>query len=148
VITTGLQTGDNVRICTHVVLSGGGVSTVRMGDWSFIAYGSKIFCGSEDYSGDYGPVNEYWGSNKVYQGDVKIGDYAGIFSDVILMPGVSIPEGCYIGAQSLVRPSDVLEPWNVYSGNPLRTAFPRPRNREAVLRLARDPAFLKHPIAV
>ena len=140
-ITTGLKTGSNVQICSHAVLGGGSQHTVTMGDWSFIGYGSKLFCGSEDYTGEHGPVNDFWGSNKVYHGDISIGNYSGIASDVILMPGVNLPDGCNIGLKSVVWAKDELKPYSIYFGNPLK--FHKNRDKDAILRLASDPSFIK-----
>lgn len=140
-ITTALTTEDNVQICSHVVIGGGSVHRVHLGNWTFIGYGSKLFCGSEDYSGDHGPVNDYWGSNKVFHGDITIDNYAGVASDVIVMPGVTIPEGCCIGAKSFVYSSKQLEPWTVYVGNPLRKL--KARNEEKVKHLAQSGNFWK-----
>lgn len=133
-ITTGLRTGHSIQICSHVVISGGLRHTVELGDWTFIGYGSKLFCASEDYSGEYGPVNEFWGENKIYRGDIKLSSFSGIASDVMVMPGVIFPEGCLIGAKSFVYSSEFLEPWTVLYGNPLRKI--KPRNKDNVERLA------------
>ena len=38
--------------------------------WNFVSYGSRLLTGSEDFRGDYGPVNDFWGHNKVYEGDI------------------------------------------------------------------------------
>lgn len=140
-ITCGLETGNNVQICSHVVLGGGSGRKVVLGDWTFIGYGSKLFCASEDYSGDHGPVNEFWGKNKIYEGDIILENYSGVASDVIVFPGVSIPEGCTVGAQSLIHTKNNLEPWSVFIGNPL--VFHKGRNRDEVLRLSKSPEFIK-----
>lgn len=136
-ITASLHTGNNIHITSHVVIGGGG-QKVTMGNWTFLGYGSKLFTASEDYSGDHGAVNEFWGSNKVFRGDIVINDYAGIASDVMLFPGVELPIGCTIGAQSFVhtKKSKDLIPWSVWLGNPLR--FHKERNQEAILRLVKD----------
>lgn len=163
-ITSKLETGNNVQITAYSML-GGGYNTIKLGNWTFIGYGSKLFTNSEDYSGDEGPVNEYWGSNKVYKGDIVFKDYAGVASDVIVFPNVTLPEGCCIGAKSLVTKDkwevprhtfengtgfvDVLswkqyklEPYSVYVGNPLK--FLKKRNKEQILKLSNDPSWLKH----
>jgi len=140
-ISAGLKTGNNVQITSHVVLGGGSCSTITLGDWTFVGYGTKFFCGSEDYSGEHGPVNDFWGNNKVYRGDITISDYAGVASDVMVMPGVTIPEGCTIGAKSFVYTRNALTPWSVWIGNPLK--FHKDRNKERVLELAKDKQFLK-----
>ena len=139
-ITTGLQVGNNVQICSHAVLGGGSVHNIRLGDWTFIGYGSKLFCGSEDYSGNHGPVNDYWGSNYVHHGDIVFNDYSGVASDVIVFPRVELPIGTTIGAKSMVRPRELC-PWTIYVGNPL--VFHGERNKDKVIELAHDPAFLK-----
>ena len=77
-ITTGLETGDNIQITGSTVFGGGSEHTITLGDWTFVGYGSKLFCASEDYSGDYGPVNDFWGSNKIFRGDIKFNDFSGI----------------------------------------------------------------------
>lgn len=142
-ITTALTTEDNVQICSHAVLSGGPNHKIMLGHWTFIGYGSKLFCGSEDYSGDYGPVNDFWGNNKVFHGDIIVENYGGIASSVVIMPGVVIPEGCCIGAKSFVHSSKQLEPWSVYVGNPLRLM--KRRNEKKVKECAQDATFWKFP---
>lgn len=140
-ITTGLETGDNVQITAYSMLGGGSQHTIKMGNWTFIGYGSKLFCGSEDYSGRFGPVNEFWGHNKTQHGDIKFSDYSGIASDVIVMPGITLPEGCAIGAKSLVYRDKDLLPYSVYMGNPLR--FHKNRDRDAIRYLSQRTDFLK-----
>jgi acetyltransferase-like isoleucine patch superfamily enzyme len=139
-ITTGLVTGNHIQITAFAMLGGGAQHTITLGNWCFIGYGSKLFCASEDYSGEYGPVNEYWGSNKIFRGDITFKDYAGIASDVMVMPGVTIPEGCTIGAKSFVHKSPGIE-WSLYMGIP--AMWKRARNKENVIKLANDPTFLK-----
>ena len=141
-ITTALSVGDNVQICSHAVLGGGKAHKVTLGDWSWIGYGSKLFCASEDYSGAHGPVNEFWGDNKIYRGDITFEDYSGIASDVMVFPGVTLPKGCAVGAKSLIHTKNELEPWGVYIGSPVK--FHKSRDREATIRLSTDPTFLKN----
>lgn len=119
-ITVGLHTGNNVQITVGAVLGGGKEQKIHMGDWTFIGYHSHIFTASESY--DH-LVNEYWHHGKnVKRGDVYIADYAGIASGVTVMPGVIIPDGCHIGANSFVYSGlekGKLDPWSIYHGNPL-----------------------------
>lgn len=135
-ITTGLKTGNNIQICSHAVLSGGLQHTVELGNWCFIGYGSKLFCASEDYSGDCGPVNQFWGDNHIYRGDIKFGNFSGVASDVIVMPNVTLPEGCAVGAKSFVYRTKQLEPWSVHYGNPL--AKVNERNKTNIEKLAKE----------
>lgn len=140
-ITTALEVGNYVQICSHVVLSGGRSHKIKIGNWCFIGYGSKMFCASEDYSGDHGPVNEFWGSNKIYRGDITLNDYSGIASDVMVFPGVDLPEGCTVGAKSLIYTKNELTPWSVWIGNPIK--FHKKRNKQNVIELSNNSDFLK-----
>lgn len=140
-ITTKLKVGSYVQICSHAVLGGGSSHTITLGDWTFIGYGSKLFCASEDYSGDFGPVNEFWGNNKIFRGDITLSNHSGIASDTMLFPGVHLPEGCTIGAKSFVYQKVELIEWSVWLGNPLK--FHKMRNKENVLGFAKDKEFLK-----
>jgi acetyltransferase-like isoleucine patch superfamily enzyme len=140
-VTTALEVGNYIQICSHVVLGGGSQHKITLGDWNFIGYGSKLFCGSEDYSGEYGPVNEFWGSNKIYRGDITFGDYSGIASDVMVFPKVDIPTGCTVGAKSFIYTKNNLEEWSVFIGNPVK--FHKSRNKENVIKLSKDKDWLK-----
>ena len=140
-VTTALEVGRYVQICSHVVLGGGKQHKITLGDWTFIGYGSKLFCASEDYSGDSGPVNEFWGSNKIYRGDIVFEDYSGIASDVMVFPKVTIPIGCTIGAKSFIYSKNNLKEWSVFIGNPVK--FHKLRNKENILKFSVDNEWLK-----
>ena len=141
IVTTALEVGNYVQICSHVVLSGGRSHKIKIGNWCFIGYGSKMFCASEDYSGEHGPVNEFWGSNKIHRGDITLNDYSGVASDVMIFPGVDLPEGCTVGAKSLIYTKNELTPWSVWIGNPIK--FHQKRNKENVIELSNNSDFLK-----
>jgi len=141
-ITTGLKTGNNVQITAFAMLGGGSQHIITLGNWTFIGYGSKLFCASEDYGGEFGPVNEFWGSCRIFRGDITFKDYSGIASDVMVFPGVTLPEGCTVGAKSLVHTKSQLYPWMVMIGNPI--TFHKGRNQEAIIRLSKSSDFLKH----
>lgn len=141
IITTALEVGNYVQICSHVVLSGGRSHKIKIGNWCFIGYGSKLFCASEDYSGDHGPVNEFWGSNKIYRGNITLNDYSGVASDVMVFPGVDLPEGCTVGAKSLIYTKNELTPWSVWIGNPIK--LHKKRNKQNVIELSNNSDFLK-----
>lgn len=140
-ITTQLEVFNNVQICSHVVIGGGKAHKITLNDWTFIGYGSQLFCGSEDYSGKYGPVNDFWGSNKVFHGDITFKKYSGVASQCIVMPGIILPEGCTIGAQSLVFKQSALLEWFVHKGTPCEPY--KPRFKDDVYRYSTDLNFLK-----
>ena len=126
-ITSKLVVKNYVQICAYAML-GGSYNTIFLEDWTFIGYGSKLFTNSEDYSGAGGPVNEFWGKGRVYKGDITLNKYAGIASDVMVFPGIEFPEGTCIGAKSLVTRTTQLDPYKVYTGNPLKWF----KNRDAM----------------
>jgi acetyltransferase-like isoleucine patch superfamily enzyme len=130
-VTTGLRVGSNSQICAFSMLGGGAAHTITLRGWNFIGYGSRLFCTSEDYSGDYGPVNQYWGNNKSENGDILLEKYAGIASEVMVFPNVVVPEGCCIGAKSFIHADSTLEPWTVMIGNP--PVLHKKRNKSKVL---------------
>lgn len=134
-ITTGLKAGNYCRLCSHVVLSGGSKHTVTLNNWNFVGYGSKLFCVSEDYSGEGGPVIDEWNTdNIVTEGGIVFNDYAGVASDVMVFPQVNLPEGCCIGASSFLYTAAKLEEWSVYYGRPPQ--LKKKRNKNKVLELA------------
>lgn len=131
-VTTGLRTGNYCRICSHVALTGGSKLNVILNNWNFVGYGSKLFCVSEDYSGEGGPVTDEWNiDNIVTKGDIVFSDYSGIASDVMIFPDITLPVGCCIGAKSFVYTTAQLGEWGVYYGNPLRLR--KNRNKENVI---------------
>jgi acetyltransferase-like isoleucine patch superfamily enzyme len=60
----------------------------------------------------------------------------------MVLPGVTFPEGCTIGAKSFVYSKSELNEWSVYLGNPLQ--FHKPRNKENVINFSNDLNFIKN----
>lgn len=146
-ITSRLEVDSWTHICSHTVLGGGVSQQIKLGIWCFIGYGSKLFTASEDYSGEFGPVNENYGNNKIYRSDITFKDYSGIASDVMIFPSskddreLILPEGTLIGAKSLWCGSKKLSSWNIYVGNPLKHF--KERNDEKVINFSEDENFYK-----
>lgn len=140
-ITTALEVGSNTQITAYAMLGGGSQHKITLGQWCFIGYGSKLFAASEDYSGKQGPVNEFWNpGNKIYRGDIIFKDYSGVASDVIVMPGVTLPEGCCAGAKSFIYNNKDLQEWSVMLGywenKKYKLGVHQRRDKESVLRIA------------
>jgi acetyltransferase-like isoleucine patch superfamily enzyme len=140
-ITTGLKVGSNSFISAFSMLGGGAQHTITLEGWNVVGYGAKLFCASEDYSGEHGPVNEYWGHNEIRRGDITLKKYSVVASDVMVFPGVTVPEGCCVGAKSFIHTKAVLEPWTVMIGNP--PIIHRHRNKAMIIAADNDPTFLK-----
>ena len=130
----GLVCGDNIQICSHNTLVGR--KTIHLKGWNFLAYGCKLITASEDFLGDYGPVNDWWGDNKVYEGDIVFEKYGGTCSDVIVMPDTTIPEGTVFGAKSFVNKNHKAQEYELWLGSPL-TKY-RDRNKEVILDKAKE----------
>jgi acetyltransferase-like isoleucine patch superfamily enzyme len=111
----GLVTGDNIQICSHNTFPG--KHTIHLHGWNFVAYGCKLITGSEDFTGNFGPVNDYWGENKVYEEDIHFEKYSGVCSDCLVMPGARLLEGVVFGAKSFVSKNNAAKPYELWIAN-------------------------------
>jgi len=134
-VSTALKVGRYSHIAAGCTFGGGKDRTVSLGDFSSISSGVRIYCVSNDFVNDLvfiNPLHDGSLNEKLIIGDVRIGNYTGIGTNTVILPDCIIPEGCVIGALSLVPSGSRLEEWSVYAGNPLRLV--KKRNRENILR--------------
>lgn len=118
--TTALEVNPYSHICSHVALIGGASYKITLHGSNFIGYGSKILCATEDYTGEFGPIGEYWfDGNKLTSGNVEFKKFSGVASNCIVFPGVILPAGCAIGEGSKVQKKNYLVDWSIYYGRPL-----------------------------
>ncbi|SHK86674.1 galactoside O-acetyltransferase/dTDP-4-amino-4,6-dideoxygalactose transaminase [Marinobacter antarcticus] len=131
-----MEIGDFSRVDDFCVLSGkvvlgcychvapmcliaGGEPGVELKDFSGLAYGVKIFAQSDDYSGEtmIGPLvpSKY---KRERFASVLLERQVIVGTNAVIFPGVTVAEGCAIGAMALVTKS--TEPWAMYVGNPAR----------------------------
>jgi len=121
--STSLETKDYVHISSHVSIIGGKGALLKMGNFTNIAAGGVIICGSDKFLG-HGIVSapnlpdEF--RDELEIDPVVFDDFVNLGANVTILPGVYLPQGVVIGACSLVRKKDNLEPWTIYGGNPLR----------------------------
>jgi acetyltransferase-like isoleucine patch superfamily enzyme len=114
--------GGGVEICRHVhfafgtSISGGGMTFI--GDFVGVGTGTRIITGSEIFN-EGGLTNPTIPPQfrSVSRGRVEIQPHALIFTNVVILPNVTVGEGAVVGACSLVHRD--LKPWGVYAGNPL-----------------------------
>jgi len=149
--------GDSVIIDDFVFLVGG--AETRIGSFvhlaSFSSYlgrgrlviedfvsvssGARLYTGIDDFLGGslVGP-----GVPPPYRQPTRsflhVGRHALVGANAVVFPGVTLGEGCAVGALSLVNKD--CEPWTIYGGVPARPIKARPRERvlELEARLRRD----------
>ena len=129
-ISTQLVMGDYIHIAPFVVVIGGEKSKLILEDFTFIASGTKVVCGSEDYTGGglIGPTipEEY---RKINYNTVKFERFAGCGVNCSIMPGVTLAEGSILGANSLLTKD--TEPWTIYVGSPAKSV--KLREKETII---------------
>jgi acetyltransferase-like isoleucine patch superfamily enzyme len=139
-ITTEAIIGDYTHLSPYITIIGGAKSKIIIEDFVTIAAGSRIIAGSDQFLGN--------GFTSVtvpekYRDDVKfstihIKKFAGIGTNVVIMPGVTIGEGSVIGACTLVTKD--TEPWTIYTGVPARPV--KLRSKEKMIAYAKELGYL------
>lgn len=128
-ITTAAEIGDYTHLSPYLTVIGGAKSKLIVEDFVTIAAGSRLICGSDHFMGDgftSVTVPEEF-RDSVDFGVIRCARFAGIGTNVVIMPNVTIGEGSVVGACSLVTKD--TEPWTVYVGVPARPIKIRPREK-------------------
>lgn len=130
-ISSACQIASNCEIAPGTYIAGGGDKyRFKMGEYSSLASGVRVWLSSNDY------VNELVAHNvphvKEIEGDVILEKYTGVGTNSVIMPDNHIPEGVTIGALSFVPSRFKFEPWTVYAGRPIRMI--KKRNKENILK--------------
>src|SRR5699024_9631180 len=92
-----------------------------------LAYGVKVFSQSDDYSGETmvnSLIPKKYKNERMEKVTLKRQVIVGAGSTI--MPGVTISEGCSIGAMSLVTKD--TNPWGVYLGIPAKRVRERKKD--------------------
>lgn len=133
--TTAFNIKDYIHIGPYVTIIGGPTGECYMGNFTTIAAGSRIICGSDKHLGDglIGPTipNEY--RDDVTVAPVIFEDFASVGTNVIVNPGVILAQGSVIGANSFVTKN--TEPWTIYIGNPAKPV--KLRKKEIMIEYAK-----------
>lgn len=135
-VTTELVIGDYVHIGPFCSIIGGSRAKCTLSDFSGLAAGCRIICGSDDYLGS-GLTNPTIPAE--YHADLHIEPvilekHALLGTNCVVHPGVTIGEGAAVGSCSLVTKR--LEPWQIYMGIPVKSV--KPRNKEFMIDLERQ----------
>lgn len=129
--STRVEIGVGCHVASGVTIAGGKDRLFKLGDYSGVASGVRIYCTSNDYVNELVTI----GGSSALEGDVIFENYTGVGANTVVLPNNVIPEGTVIGALSFVPANFKFEPWSVYFGNPLR--YIMPRNRDTVLEQVR-----------
>jgi len=134
--TTQVKLGNYIHITPFVSVIGGKKGEFIMEDFTTVAAGCRIICGSEEYLGEglVGPTVPEKYHDKLNIKPVIIEKFASLGTNVVVMPGVTIAEGSVVGANSLVTKS--TEPWGIYYGSPAK--FVKPRQKEKMIKMAEE----------
>lgn len=118
-ITTQADIGDYVHIAPNCSIIGGAKSKVIFEDHSGMAAGARVIAGGADFNSGFltnpqVPSEFTCATNSI----VKFEKFAILSTNSVVMPGVTLAEGCVIGANSVVLSN--TEPWTIYVGSPAR----------------------------
>ncbi|MBY0434575.1 MAG: hypothetical protein K2U26_10745 [Cyclobacteriaceae bacterium] len=135
-LTTQATIGDYTHLGPYISVIGGEKSNLVVEHFATIAVGTRIIAGSDQFSGEgFTSVtvpSQY--RDKVEYSTIHIKRFVGVGTNVVLMPGVQLAEGCVIGACSLVTKN--TEPWTIYTGIPAKPV--KMRKKEKMLAYAKE----------
>ena len=134
ILSTEFHIGDYVHMAPNVTVIGGRQSKLILEDFSFVAAGTRIVVGSEDYTKNLvGPTvpAKYRTINYT---TIKFEKFAGCGVNCSIMPGVTMAKGSILGANSLLTKD--TEPWTIYVGSPAKPK--KIRDKDAILRYAKE----------
>ena len=128
--TVQAELKDYIHIGPYVTVVGGPTGLLRMGNFTNIAAGGRIVCGSDEYMGDglIGPPtipDKY--RDRIVVEPVTLDNFVNIGTNAVVLPGVTLKEGCVIGASALVTKD--TEPWTIYYGIPAKPIKLRPKEK-------------------
>lgn len=126
VVSGKVSIGRNVHIAVFCNIAGGSEG-VTFDDFSGLAYGCHVFSQSDDYTGRTltNPTVPAMYKRETKKA-VHIGRHCIVGTSSLIFPGVTLGEGCSVGAMSMVTKS--TEEWAIYSGIPARKLKDRKRD--------------------
>jgi len=116
VLSGNIRIGRNVHMAVYSHVAGGDEG-VTLEDFSGLAYACHVMSQSDDYTGRSMTNPTVPGKfKKEIKKAVHIGRHCIVGAHSVILPGVTLGEGCSVGALSLVTKSTL--PWTMYFGSP------------------------------
>lgn len=118
VLSGRIMIGKNVHITVFCNLAGG-VKGIMIEDFTTLSYGVNVFTQSDDYTGKTLTNSTI---PEKYKAEIKkavtIKKHVIVGAGSMILPGVTLSEGCSVGSMSLVTRD--TEPWKIYFGIPAK----------------------------
>lgn len=132
-ISTGLTMADWVHIAPFSSIIGGEYGHLTIGNFCALAAGARVICATDDWSSSivcsFVPIEHRILINK----PVVMGDFCGVATNGVVMPGVTMARGSILGANSLLA-QDTVE-WGIYVGTPARLV--KFREKDSILKASK-----------
>ena len=126
-LSTQAILGNYIHIAPSVSIIGGTPALLTMEDFTNIGSGGRIVCGSDDFmQGLISPVVPIE-HRTVINKPITFKRFATLGVNCTVLPGVTLGEGCIVGANSVVTKD--TEPWMVYAESPAKPIKPRDSKR-------------------
>jgi galactoside O-acetyltransferase len=125
-ISSQLKIGDFTHISAGCKIIGGAKAIVEIGNFVNIGPNCNIVGGQNDYRGGGlvgPPIPEGYGGEADIE-PIKLEDHVLLGCNVVILPGVYLPEGVSVGAFSLLKKMK-YKPWTLYAGIPAKELGPR-----------------------
>ena len=121
----GIEIGKYVHIACFATLIGKG--KIKMCDYSGLSSRVAVYSSSDNYDGEWmtNPCLPSNVTNTIHK-DVFLGKHVVVGSGSVVLPGVTLGDGCSVGALSLVNKS--VEEFKVIVGVPAKVIKDRKRN--------------------
>jgi len=138
--STKVTIGNNVHIGPGVYVIGGKDSELIMEDFSGIALGSRLICGSDDFINDItGPTIPKQFRPNAKCGTITMHRHSLLGCNCVVHPNIEIWEGIAFGSGTIIRrPIDKTDFWPVYGYNGQNLVYIKERNVEQILKQEKE----------
>ena len=119
-LTTKAKIENYVHIGPYVTCIGGAGARLVVKNFVGVAAGARLICLGDEHLGFGlgGPLVPQEYRDQTVGGEIVLEEFSAIGTNAIVFPGVTIAEGCVVGAGSVVTKD--TRPWTIYVGNPAR----------------------------